>query len=69
MRDVYVIASMRSSVSEILTEQTLGRGMRLPFGAYTVIELLDTLEVVAHERYQDLAEITNRTGESGSSRQ
>lgn len=45
---------MRSSVSEILTEQTLGRGMRLPFGSYTGIEILDTLEVVAHERYEDL---------------
>jgi type III restriction enzyme len=45
---------MRSSVSEILTEQTLGRGMRLPFGAYTGIEILDTLAVVAHERYEDL---------------
>ena len=41
-------------VSEILTEQTLGRGMRLPFGAYTGIEILDTLEVVAHERYEEL---------------
>jgi type III restriction enzyme len=28
--------------------------MRLPFGAYTGIEILDTLEVVAHERYEDL---------------
>jgi type III restriction enzyme len=54
VRNVYVIASIRSSVSEILTEQTLGRGMRLPFGRYTDIEILDTLEVVAHERYQDL---------------
>jgi type III restriction enzyme len=54
VRNVYVIASIRSSVSEILTEQTLGRGMRLPFGRYTDVEILDTLEVVAHERYQDL---------------
>jgi type III restriction enzyme len=54
VKNVYVIASMRSSVSEILTEQTLGRGMRLPFGAYTGIEILDTLEVVAHERYEEL---------------
>ena len=54
VRNVYVVASMRSSVSEILTEQTLGRGMRLPFGAYTGIEILDTLEVVAHERYEEL---------------
>ena len=41
-------------VSEILTEQTLGRGLRLPFGACTGWELLDTLEVLAHERYEDL---------------
>jgi type III restriction enzyme len=54
VRNVYVIASMRSSVSEILTEQTLGRGMRLPFGKYTDVEILDTLEVIAHERYQEL---------------
>lgn len=54
VRNVYVIASMRSSVSEILTEQTLGRGMRLAFGRYTEVEILDTLEVIAHERYQDL---------------
>ncbi len=54
VRNVYVIASMRASVSAVLTEQTLGRGMRLPFGAYTDVELLDTLEVVAHERYEDL---------------
>ena len=44
VRNVYVIASMRANVSEILTEQTLGRGMRLPFGAYTGIEILDTLK-------------------------
>src|SRR6266516_2054333 len=54
VRNVYVVASMRASVSEILTEQTLGRGMRLPFGTYTGIEILDTLEVVAHERYEEL---------------
>ena len=54
VKSVYVIASMRPSISEILTEQTLGRGLRLPFGQYTGIELLDTLEVVAHEKYQEL---------------
>lgn len=54
VKNVYVIASMRASVSDVLTEQTLGRGMRLPFGHYTGIELLDTLEVVAHERYEEL---------------
>lgn len=54
VKNVYVIASMRASVSDILTEQTLGRGLRLPFGRYTDIEILDTLEVLGHERYEDL---------------
>lgn len=54
VKNVYVIASMRASVSKVLTEQTLGRGLRLPFGAHTGIEILDTLEVLAHERYSEL---------------
>lgn len=53
-KSVYVLASMRASVSTILTEQTLGRGLRLPFGEYTGIEILDTLEVLAHESYEQL---------------
>ncbi|MEO3776187.1 DEAD/DEAH box helicase family protein [Micromonospora sp. B11E3] len=54
VKNVYVIASMRASVSSVLTEQTLGRGMRLPFGEYTGVEMLDTVEVLAHERYEAL---------------
>lgn len=54
VKNVYVIASMRASVSSVLTEQTLGRGMRLPFGEYTDVEMLDTVEVLAHERYEAL---------------
>jgi type III restriction enzyme len=54
VKNVYVICSLRASVSEILTEQTLGRGLRLPFGRRTGNEILDTLEVVAHERYDAL---------------
>ena len=54
VKNVYVIASMRPSISEVLTEQTLGRGMRLPFGVYTDDQMLNTVEVLAHERYQDL---------------
>ncbi|WP_185827513.1 DEAD/DEAH box helicase family protein [Halomonas nitroreducens] len=54
VKNVYVIASMRASVSEVLTEQTLGRGMRLPYGSYTGEQMLDTVEVLAHERYEAL---------------
>lgn len=56
VKNVYVIASMRASVSEVMTEQTLGRGMRLPFGRYADVEILDTLEVLAHEKYSELLE-------------
>ncbi|WP_046471396.1 DEAD/DEAH box helicase family protein [Allosalinactinospora lopnorensis] len=54
VKNVYVIASMRASVSEVLTEQTLGRGMRLPYGRYTGEQMLDTVEVLAHEKYEAL---------------
>ncbi len=56
VKNIYVICSFRPSISEALTEQTLGRGLRLPWGAYTGIELLDTVEVLSHERYQELLE-------------
>jgi type III restriction enzyme len=59
VKNVYVIASMRASVSDMLTEQTLGRGLRLPFGRYTDIEILDTLEVLGHERYEELLKKAN----------
>lgn len=64
VKNVYVIASMRALVSEVLTEQTLGRGMRLPYGKYTKVEILDTLEVLAHERYSELLEKRNALNEA-----
>jgi type III restriction enzyme len=64
VKNVYVIVSLRSMVSEILTEQTLGRGLRLPFGQYTGIEFLDTLEVLAHERYDQLLKKLNIINEA-----
>lgn len=64
VKNVYVIASLRALVAEILTEQTLGRGLRLPFGEYTDVELLDTLEVLAHERYEQLLKKTGVINEA-----
>ena len=64
VKNVYVIVSMRASISDVLTEQTLGRGLRLPFGEYTGWELLDSLEVVAHERYEQLLKKANVINEA-----
>jgi len=54
VKNVYVLLSTRPLVSELLAEQVLGRGLRLPFGEYTGIQLLDTLEVIAHEKFEEL---------------
>jgi type III restriction enzyme len=49
--NVYTIAPLRQSASSILTEQTIGRGLRLPYGERTGVSLVDRLVVVAHEQY------------------
>lgn len=54
VKNVYVLLSTQPSLSDILTEQVLGRGLRLPWGKYTGVEMLDTLEVLAHDRFEDL---------------
>ena len=54
VKNVYVICSLRPMLSELLQEQTLGRGLRLPFGRYTDVRMLDTLEVIAHDKYEQL---------------
>lgn len=47
--NLYTIVPLRASASDILTEQTLGRGLRLPYGERTGNEAVDTLTVIAHE--------------------
>jgi len=57
--NLFTIVPLRASASEILTEQTLGRGLRLPYGKRTGKKELDTLFVSAHERFQELIERAN----------
>ena len=49
--NLYTIVPLRASTSDILTEQTLGRGLRLPYGMRTGDEAIDTLTVIAHDRF------------------
>lgn len=56
---VSVICSLRASVSDLLTEQTLGRGLRLPWGRYVDDPLLNELDVVAHEQYEKVLRRAN----------
>lgn len=54
VKNLYTIIPIRASVSEILTEQTIGRGLRLPFGEVTGDPDLDALEIVSHDQYAAL---------------
>jgi type III restriction enzyme len=54
--NLFTIVPLRASASDILTEQTLGRGLRLPYGRRTGVEVVDTLTVIAHERFNELIE-------------
>lgn len=67
--NLYTIVPLRASASEILTEQTLGRGLRLPFGKRVSkggddeFAAVDRLTVIAHERFDD---IISKAREPGS---
>lgn len=52
--NLYTIVPLRASASDILTEQTLGRGLRLPYGQRTGVEAVDTLTVIAHDRFDEV---------------
>ena len=54
VKNVYVVAAVRALESELLTEQILGRGLRLPFGRRTGIPMLDTVEVLSHHAFAEL---------------
>jgi len=54
--NLFTIVPLRASASEILTEQTLGRGLRLPYGRRTGVAEVDQLTVIAHDRFNALIE-------------
>ena len=54
VKNIYCIAAVRALESKLLTEQILGRGLRLPFGERTGVAMLDTVEVLSHHSFADL---------------
>lgn len=57
--NLYTIVPLRASASEILTEQTIGRGLRLPYGKRTGVVAVDRLTIIAHDRFQDIIDRAN----------
>jgi type III restriction enzyme len=60
--NLFTIVPLRASASDILTEQTLGRGLRLPFGERTGVEAIDRLTIIAHDRFDEIIKAAREPG-------
>lgn len=56
VNNLFTIIPLNAAKSDILAMQTIGRGLRLPFGVITGNEEIDTLDIVAHDHYRELVE-------------
>lgn len=54
VNNLYTIVPLKTADSKILVEQSIGRGLRLPFGRLIGIEALDRLHVVAHDKFSEI---------------
>ena len=60
--NLYTIVPLRTSASDTLTEQTIGRGLRLPYGRITNDTAADRLTIVAHDKFQAIIDEANKEG-------
>jgi type III restriction enzyme len=56
VNNLFTIIPLNAAKSEILAMQTIGRGLRLPFGEITGEADIDTLDIVAHDHYREIIE-------------
>jgi type III restriction enzyme len=55
--NLYTIVPLRAANAAVLVEQTIGRGLRLPYnGKRTGVDKIDKLTVVAHENFDSVIE-------------
>ena len=58
--NLYTIVPLRAANARILIEQSIGRGLRLPYGKRTGVSAVDRLNIVAHDRFQEIINEANR---------
>ena len=58
--NLYTIIPLRAANARTLIEQSIGRGLRLPYGRRTGVEAVDTLSIIAHDRFQEIVDEANR---------
>ena len=59
VKNIAVVVTLRAMASEVLTQQTMGRGLRLPFGEYTGVGQVDQLDIIAHQSFTELLDAEN----------
>ncbi|MCL6754609.1 DEAD/DEAH box helicase family protein [Nostoc sp. CCCryo 231-06] len=58
--NLYTIVPLRAANSRILIEQSIGRGLRLPYGKRTGVTIIDRLNIIAHDKFQEIVEEAKR---------
>ena len=59
VKNIAVVVTLRAMASEVLTQQTMGRGLRLPFGKYTGVLQIDQLDIISHQSFKELLDAEN----------
>ncbi|MGP5558917.1 DEAD/DEAH box helicase family protein [Corynebacterium flavescens] len=62
---IAVMCTLRAMGSEVLTQQVMGRGLRLPFGELTGVETIDDLDIISHKSFVSLLKTENVLREFG----
>jgi type III restriction enzyme len=64
--NLFTIVPLRAADSRTLVEQSIGRGLRLPYGRRTGVPSVDRLTIIAHDRFQDIVDEAKKGGYSFS---
>jgi len=59
--NLYTIVPLRAANTRNLIEQSIGRGLRLPYGRRTGVVAIDRLSIVAHDKFQEIIDEANRS--------
>ncbi|MBP8824702.1 MAG: DEAD/DEAH box helicase family protein [Flavobacteriales bacterium] len=59
--NLYTIVPLRAANTRNLIEQSIGRGLRLPYGKRTGVVAIDRLSIVAHDKFQEIIDEANKT--------
>ena len=58
--NLYTIVPLRAANACTLVEQSIGRGLRLPYGKRTGVKAVNWLHIVAHDKFQEIVDEANR---------